>query len=412
MPEFLSLVTPEEGLELLFAQLEINISWEVVSTDRALRRITAVDIYSPQDLPDFRRSTVDGYAVLARDTHGASEGLPAYLEMVGEILMGRESGFSISSSQCGLIHTGGMLPKGANAVVMLEDTQPLKSGEIEVYKPVSPGDNLIEIGEDIKEGEIVIPRGTRLRPAEIGGLMALGITETKVVKPPIIGVISSGDEVIPPAKKPSLGQVRDINSYTLSGVIQDVGARTNHYGIIPDSRDELRAVMARALEECDHLIVTAGSSASARDHTAEIMDELGDPGVFVHGLHIKPGKPTILGLSENKLMIGLPGNPVSALVITQVMIKPILEKLMGLDKPRPRPVLEAELTVNFASQAGREDWIPVRLTEGSPGSWKAEPVFGRSNLIFVLARADGFVRIPPAVTGLEAGAFVSVQLVG
>ena len=367
---------------------------------------------SPQDLPEFRRSTVDGYAVLAKDSQGASESLPAYLSLTGEILMGIEPQCSISDSQCALIHTGGMLPQGANAVIMLEDTQSLSTGEIEVYKAVSPGENLIEVGEDIRLGDPVIPAGTRIRAAEIGGLMALGITAIEVVKRPIIGVISSGDEVIPPEKKPRLGQVRDINTYTLDSMIQELGGQTTRYGIIPDSRDDLREVMTRALKECDHLIVTAGSSASARDHTAEIMNELGDPGVIVHGLHIKPGKPTILGRARDQVMIGLPGNPVSALVITQVMIKPILEKLMGLKNPRPQPMVEAELTVNISSQAGREDWIPVRLSRGSSGSWQAKPVFGRSNLIFVLARADGLVRIPPASTGLESRKIVSVQLTG
>ncbi len=410
MPEFLSLVTPEEALEKVFRQLYPSRILEKVATEDALGRITLDDICSPQDLPDFRRSTVDGYAVLARDTYGASEGLPAYLKLVEEILMGQEPDFELSDSQCALIHTGGMLPNGANAVVMLEDTQPLNNDEIEIFKPAAQGDNLIEVGEDIKEGAIVIKKGTRLRPAEIGGLMALGMTEVDVVKQPRIGVISSGDEVIPPDQKPMLGQVRDINSYTLGTMLQSLGARVHHYGIIPDSRDALQGVMAKALEECDHLIVTAGSSASARDLTAEVMNELGDPGVFVHGLQIKPGKPTIFALAESKLMIGLPGNPVSALVIAQVMVRPILEHILGVDKTGPRSIMEAELTVNIASQAGREDWIPVRLIENSQGNWRAEPVFGRSNLIFVLANADGLIRIPPAVTGLESGATVAVQL--
>jgi molybdopterin molybdotransferase len=346
------------------------------------------------------------------DTSGASEGLPAYLGLVGEILMGTEPKSPVEEGQCFLIHTGGMLPEGADAVVMLEDTQTLSTGEIEVFKPVSPGENLIEVGEDIRKGEPVIPKGTRLRSAEIGGLMALGFTTIKVVKPPLFGLISSGDEVIPPGEEPSLGQIRDINTYSLASLIQDLGARTHPYGIIPDSRDEQREVMTRALRECDHLVVTAGSSASTRDLTAEIMNELGDPGVIVHGLQIKPGKPTILGLAKNQIMIGLPGNPVSALVIALVMIKPILDKLLGLDKPRPQPVVEAELTVNIPSQAGREDWIPVRLIKGPARVWQAEPVFGRSNLIFVLTRADGLIKIPPSSTGLEAGTRIPVQLMG
>ena len=186
MPEFLSLVTPQEALDTLFSQMEVVRTLETVSTDQALGKITAEDSCSPQYLSDFRRSTVDGYAVRALDTHGASEGLPAYLYLAGEILMGQEPEISISGSQCGLIHTGGMLPKGADAVVMLEDTQALENGEIEIYRPAAPGDNLIEVGEDVEKGAVVIPKGTRLRPAEIGGLMALGITELNVVKSPSI----------------------------------------------------------------------------------------------------------------------------------------------------------------------------------------------------------------------------------
>lgn len=410
MPEFLTLVTPQHALDLAFQKLPVSPAKELIATQEALGRITWQDIQSPQNLPDFRRSTVDGYAVLARDTNGASDGLPAYLDLVGEILMGKQPEFSITSSQCGLIHTGGMLPEGANAVVMLEDSQALETGKVEIYRPVAPGDNLIEVGEDVKKGEIVILAGTRLRPAEIGGLMALGMTQVEVVKPPLIGVISSGDEVIPPDRKPDLGQVRDINSYTLGALLSDLGVGVHQYGIIPDNRKSLREVMAKALIECDHLIVTAGSSASARDLTAEIMNELGDPGVFVHGLQIRPGKPTILALAEHKLMIGLPGNPVSALVISQVVIRPILERLLGLKNPRPQPAIEAEISLNVASQAGREDWIPVKLTEKSPGTWQADPVFGRSNLIFILAKADGLVRIPSSVTGLEAGQVVTVKI--
>ena len=410
MPEFLSLITPEEALDMVFSHWEGPRAVEIDRTDQAFGRITAVDICATQNLPDFRRSTVDGYAVRARDTHGASEGLPAYLELVGEILMGQKPGFSLSSAQCGLIHTGGMLPNGADAVVMLEDAQALENGEIEIYRPAAAGDNLIDIGEDVREGDVIIPRGTRLRPAEIGGLLALGITEVQLIKPPLIGVISSGDEVIHPEKDLKPGQVRDINSYTLEGVITDLGAMVKGYGIIPDNREAMRDLMVRALQECDHLIVTAGSSASSRDLTAEIMNELGDPGVIVHGLQIKPGKPTIFAFAGEKLMIGLPGNPVSALVIAWVMVRPILEKILGVENPRPRPIVNAVLAVNIPSQAGREDWIPVRLEGNNSDGWKAEPIFGRSNLIFVLARADGLVRIPPAVTGLETGSIVAVQL--
>ena len=303
-----------------------------------------------------------------------------------------------------------MLPKAANAVVMLEDTQALDAGEIEIYRSVASGENLIEIGEDVSEGGIVIPKGTRLRPAEIGGLLALGITKIKTITPPKIGIISSGDEVIQPDKKPKPGEVRDINSYTLGALISELGAEAIHYGIIPDNRENLREIIQIGLQECDHLIVTAGSSASSRDLTADVMNELGDPGVLVHGVSIKPGKPTIFALASDKVMIGLPGNPVSALVIAYILVKPIIQAYLGLENRKFSASIPAKLTMNVPSQAGREDWIPVRLIEGENEVFQAEPIFGRSNLIFLLAKADGLVKIPSSTTGLEAGAAVSVRL--
>lgn len=411
MPEFLSLITPGEALEILFNVLNPEVKSEIVQTERALGRVTTEDILSPQDLPDFKRSTVDGYAVLAKDTHGAGETLPAYLMIKDEVPMGDEPDFSLASQECALIHTGGMLPRDADAVVMVEDTQILESGEIEVFRAVAKGENVIEVGEDISAGEIVIPKGTRLRPAEIGGLMALGFTSVSTAIPPVIGILSSGDEIVSPSQKTKPGEVRDINSYTLAALIEDLGGEVVHYGIIADSRDEMLKALEKAQQECDHLIVTAGSSASTRDLTAEIMNTLGDPGVLVHGISIKPGKPTIFAVSGEKVMIGLPGNPVSALVIAIVLVSPIIEAYLGIRGSRPKPALSAELTVNISSQTGREDWIPVRVIRTPEGGFHAEPVFGRSNLIFILARSDGLIRIPASATGLEAGTLVTVRLI-
>jgi len=410
MPEFLSLITPDKALDLLFNSINPVVKSEIIDTDKALGRVTIEDIISPQDLPDFQRSTVDGFAVLAQGTHGASESLPAYLALKDEVPMGDKPGFSITSQECALIHTGGMLPVGADACIMVEDTQTLKSGEIEIFKSVASGENVVKVGEDVSVGDIVIPVGTRLRPAEIGGLMALGITSINTAKPPVIGILSSGDEIIPPYQKTKPGEVRDINSYTLGALIVDIGGDIHHYGIIADNRDEMLKAMKKAQQECDHLIVTAGSSASTRDLTAEIMNSLGEPGVLVHGINIKPGKPTIFAVSGEKVMIGLPGNPVSALVIATLLVTPIIEAYLGIRSPRPKPTIAAELTVNISSQSGREDWIPVQLVRGSTGGYKAEPVFGRSNLIFILARSDGLIKIPAPATGLEAGTLVSVRL--
>ena len=411
MPEFLSLVTPDEALKKLFSEINPEIKQISMPTHQALGKVIAEDVISPHNLPEFRRSTVDGFAVLSKDTYGASESLPAYLKIINEVPMGDSPDFSISGQETALIHTGGMLPEGADAVVMVEDTQTLASRELEVFRAVAQGENVIEIGEDVKIGETVLTKGTRLRPSEIGGLMALGITEIKIASPPVFGILSSGDEVIPPDQNPKPGEVRDINSYTLGSLIEDLGGEVIHYGIIPDSRQVTVKAIKKAQQECDHLIVTAGSSASKRDLTAEIMNELGDPGVLVHGINIKPGKPTIFSVAGDQIMIGLPGNPVSALVIAIVLVAPIIEAYLGIYEPRPKPTIPAELSVNISSQAGREDWIPVKLSRTSQGSYLAEPVYGRSDLIFILARSDGLVKIPRSATGLEAGTLVNVHLI-
>jgi molybdopterin molybdotransferase len=319
-----------------------------------------------------------------------------------------------------------MLPAGADAVVMLEYTQQtidqrrvgqlpdptLVSNEIEIFRAVADGENVIRIGEDVAQGQLIQPRGTVMRPAEIGGLMALGITHIKVMKKIRVGLISTGDEVIDPAETPRPGQVRDINSYTLAALVEKNGGEAVRYGIIEDKFDSLKDAAAKALAECDVVIITAGSSASTRDMTADVIRLLGEPGVLVHGINTRPGKPTILGVCSGKAVIGLPGNPVSALVNGYLFVVPVLEKLVGI-RPKPKASVLARLTVNLPSQAGREDWWPVKLIENQRSqieNFDAEPIFGKSNLIFTLAAADGLLRIHPDATGLSAGETVQVFL--
>jgi molybdopterin molybdotransferase len=332
---------------------------------------------------------------------------------------------------------------------MLEYTQTtLESGlrpnpndktEIEIFKSVAAGENVIAIGEDVAQGQVVQPKGSLIRPAEIGGLLALGIIKLRVTKKVHVGLISSGDEVIPPEQSPRPGQVRDVNSYTLAALVTKSGGEPVLYGIVGDTFDALKATAAKALAECDAVVITAGSSASTRDMTADVIEALGEPGVLVHGINTRPGKPTILGVCNGKAVIGLPGNPVSALVNGYMLVVPLIEHLLGAN-PRPKATVQARLTVNLPSQAGREDWWPVKLLlpERSPvgaqskgsalaekrpsttpslrsGSaqdeYNADPIFGKSNLIFTLAAADGLLRIPPDATGLSAGEMVDVLLV-
>jgi molybdopterin molybdotransferase len=409
MPEFLTLLPPAEALEKLLAHLSRKPSIERIAASQALGRVTAEAILAPHPLPEFRRSTVDGYAVSAADTHGASESLPVYLELIGELPMGATPELSVCPNQCALIHTGGMLPDGADAVVMLEYTQQAREAEIEVLRAAATAENVIEIGEDVSDGMQVISAGTRLRPAEIGGLMALGITKVPVARKPRIAILSSGDEVVPPEQRPTPGQVRDINAYTLASAVDQAGGEAVFYGIIPDTHEAMYAAASRAQQECDLAVVTAGSSASTRDLTSEILDQLGEPGVLVHGVNTRPGKPTILAVCEGVPMIGLPGNPVSALVNTYLFVDPVIRTLLGETQPRPRAVLKARLSLNLASSAGREDWVPVRLLLDQ-GEYQAEPIFGKSNLIFTLAHADGLLKIPADATGLSAGEMADVYL--
>ena len=386
-----------------------TVARERVQTLNALGRVTIEAICSPIPLPQFPRSTVDGYAVRASDTFGASESLPAYLRMIGEVHMGSSPGFDLSQGETGLIHTGGMLPDSCNAVVMLEYTQLVGGDTVEILRSVAVGENTIKVGEDVQIGEEVIPLGRRVRPAEIGGLAAMGIIELEVAKKPIIGLISTGDEVISPERNPLPGQVRDINSYSLSSLIDQAGGIPKRYGIFPDQAEVLEAVAARALDECDVVVITAGSSASARDLTARVINSLGSPGVLVHGVAIKPGKPTILAICNRKVVIGLPGNPVSALVIAGFFLVPVVESLLGLSNVGIQTRLNARLSTNVSSIAGREDWVAARYYS-DPSGPIVDPIFSKSNLIFSLVRANCMIRVPADATGLSAGDVVEVQL--
>lgn len=415
MPEFLSLLSPSEALQRFLLALPVPVlESEIVDTESSLGRVTAEPIIAPHPLPSFHRSTVDGYAVRAIDTYGANESLPVYLSLSGEVLMGYATNLNLSPAQCALIHTGGMLPEGADAVVMIEFSQPSRTGEVEILRPVATGENILRIGEDVASGEVVIPDGVRLRPAEIGGLMALGFTRVMVRSKPKIGIISSGDEVVSPEMEIQPGQVRDINSYTLGSLIEETGGIAIRYGIFPDRVDTLQTAAKRALTECDMVVITAGSSASARDITAQVINTLGHPGVLVHGINIRPGKPTILAVCNGKAVIGLPGNPVSALVVARLIVIPVVESLLSLrnvtlrNYTNQQSSVQARLTINVPSQAGREDWIPVRL-KATPEGISAEPLFGKSNLIFTLVQADGLVCIPADVTGRVAGDVVEVK---
>jgi len=411
MPEFLRLAYLSQALRIWLeaAQPLPRAEPEEIPTQAALGRILAEDLRATGDLPPFRRSTVDGYAVIAADTFGASPSLPAYLHLAGEIAMGVAATLDLEAGAAALIHTGGMLPERADAVVMLEDTQPVAGAEIEVLRPVQAGANVLQQGEDVRQGESVLRAGAALRPQEIGGLLALGIERVRCRRQVRVGLLSSGDEVVPPTQEPSPGQVRDVNAGALRALIELAGGQATSYGIVPDEPDLLERAMRQAVADSELGIVTAGSPVSTRATTAEVIRRLGPPGLLVHGLRVKPGKPTILAVAGAVPVLGLPGNPVSALILAQCLAVPMIQAMLGMSRTPMAPGVPARLKENVPSEAGREDFVPVALEPVADGI-EAVPVHGRSNLIFTLTRADGYLRIPPEVTGLRAGAQVEVHL--
>lgn len=407
--ELFNVRTPPDALDLLLTHLAPGVAVEHVALESALGRVLSDDVVAASDLPTFRRSTMDGFAVRAADTYGATESLPAYLDVVDEVLMGHAPTRSLDRGRSARIATGGMLPDAADAVVMVEQTQEVGSNTIEVLRPVAPGENVVQIGEDIHAGEPLLRRGQMLRPQDVGGLAALGITSVCVARRLEVAVISGGDELVPADAMPGAAQIRDINSWTLSALVSRDG-HTPHTGpICPDTYEALYATVRAALDTHDVVILSAGSSVSARDMTAQVVGALGPPGVLVHGVSLKPGKPTVLAICSGKPVFGLPGNPVSCMVTYDLFVRPVLAHLTGA-LVAPRQTVPARLAHNVASVTGREDYIQVRLEYRSDGGLDALPVFGKSNLIFTLVRADGMLKIPLDSGGLSAGAVVDVVL--
>jgi len=372
---------------------------------------------------------MDGYAVRAADTFGASESLPAFLEVVGEVAMGKTADVSLGTGQAAIVHTGGMIPGTADAVVQVEHTQvisgqlsvssgqwavsneqsPVLPFEIEVLRAVAVGQNVLQVGEDVGEGDEILPAGHRLRPQDLGGLLALGITAVAVARRPRVAIVATGDEVVDPGQAIAPGQIRDINSYTVAGLTRQAGGVPMVKGIIGDRFEALQTAAAEALAGADMLVMSAGSSVSVRDMTVQVIDGLGEPGVLLHGVATRPGKPTIVGVVEGKPVLGLPGNPVSAMIQFDMFGVPAIYRLQGVQTVPRRGLVWARLSQNIASESGREDYVPAKLEDTAEGL-VATPVFGKSNLIYTLVNADGLIKLPLNKGGLLAGEWVEVRL--
>jgi molybdopterin molybdotransferase len=409
MPEFFNVLPPDEALAKFFEHLPSTPQSETLHIADALDRVTTETIRASVSIPSFPRSTMDGYAVNARDTFGASQTLPAYLNIIGEVPMGAAPSFDLKPTQAALVHTGGMIPTGADAVVMIEVTQHTRDNEIEVLKAVAPGENILQAGDDISEGNEVVSAGHILRAQDLGGLAALGITQIKVARKPRVALLATGDEIVAPESEMRLGQIRDVNSYSVAGQILRAGGIPARVGIAPDQFDQLKSKAAQALSECEALVVSAGSSVSVRDMTAEVIHQLGKPGMLVHGVAVKPGKPTILAVADGKPVIGLPGNPVSAMVCADLFVVPTIYRLLGCKTLPTNRSVNLRVTHNVSSQAGRVDYVPARIIKRDGEDW-VEPIFGKSNQIFTLVFADGMIIIGRDSNGAQSGEAVEMRL--
>lgn len=404
---FFKAKTPSE-VQKIIKELIKPLSSETMNIQNSLGRVLAEDIISPIDLPGFNRSTMDGFAVKAKDTFGASAGSPAYLNLLGEIKMGEIASMSITDGEAIRVSTGSMIPQGADAVVMIEYTELLDDKTIEITRHVAPGNNIIKYDEDIAKGDIVLHKGHTLRPQDIGALAGIGILQINVVKKPKIAIISSGDEIIPPEQAPNLGQIRDINSYSLSALAVKYGGIPINIGIAKDDYQMLSEKMMQSLEVAQIAIISGGSSVGTRDITIDVIRSLDNAEVLVHGVSIKPGKPTIFAKVGDKYVFGLPGNPVSVMVTFNLFVGYMIRLLSGAEPKLWGPLsVKAKLNRNISSTPGTEEYICTTLIK-SDDKIIAEPILGKSAMISMMVKADGLIKIPQDVEGLEAGTEVDV----
>ncbi|MCF6460352.1 molybdopterin molybdotransferase MoeA [Clostridium sp. Cult3] len=399
--DFFNVVSVEEAQRKVVEVFEDYIfEKEYIPLLEATHRILGEDIISNIDVPEFNRSTVDGYAIKSKESHGASESMPSLFNIIGEVHMGEVSKYNIKSGEAVYVPTGGMVPEGADGMVMIENTEKLDESTLMVYKSISFNENMILKGDDIKIGEIALEKGRRITPESIGVLAALGILQVNVYKKPKFYIISTGDEIIDLDEKLELGKVRDINSYALHSLIIRLGGEVVERTIVRDDYNLLRNEVEKAIGISDIVLISGGSSVGTRDYTAKVIDSFEGAGVFVHGMSIKPGKPTIVGEGEGKIIFGLPGHPVSSIMVFKAIVEYYVRHKMGIIDFTPKT--KAIMDFNFPSSPGRETYQMVKLKE-KDGKLYATPNFGESGMITLLADADGYIVIKTHEEGVYKG---------
>ena len=385
-----------------------QVGTEIAPLEQIYGRVAAEDLRADTDLPDFPRSIVDGYAIRGASSFGASDANPAYLTLCGKVAMGAVPDFSVGAGEAAKIPTGGMLPGGTDSVVMVEHSSALDDTTIEIYRSVAPGQNCIGVGEDYQKGAVLVSRGQIIHPQNAGVLAAFGVSRIRVFRQPRVGILSTGDEIVPVTDTPAPGQIRDINTHTIAGMVSAAGAIPVSYGIVSDDYDTLLSTCRQALNECDTVLISGGSSVGTRDFTVDVIDAFENARILVHGISISPGKPTILADVGAKAFWGLPGHVVSAMIVFARIVNPFIQHLRGANIASDTEIkIPARLQRNVSSVQGRLDYVRVRLLTIDETLW-AEPLLGKSALIHTIAQADGLIEIDKNTEGLDEGAEVMV----
>ncbi len=400
----------EDALEKMLKTLgTLKPNLETVPIGDVLWRILGEDVTSRLDIPSYNKSAVDGYALVAEDTFGSSQASPAELQVIGEISAGSASSLRVDRKEAVQVATGAQVPDGADAVVMVEYTKKARTHTVHVYSPVAPSENVVKAGDDTKKGSIALKKGMRIEPQDVGMLVALGFENVQVAKKPVVGILSTGDELVPSPRLGGLGKTVDVNRPTLSNLVKEHGGASLDLGIAHDNFDDIRQRTREGLEKCDLILVSAGTSVGKADLVPEVINTLGTPGMLIHGISMRPGMPAGLAVVNRKPVISLPGHPVAAIVGFNMFALPIMHQMLGATQDF-RILVRAKLTRRIQSSLGMRTFARV-LVRKSPDGYIAEPVrtLG-SSILSTMIKSNGIVAIPEEMEGIEEGTIIEVDL--
>ncbi len=412
LKEFKKTINIEEALNILFKNIQIkDLEVEEVYLKDGLNRVLSDDIIAPMNIPSFNKSAVDGYAVIAEDTFGASQTNPCVLTIVGSVSMGKVPDLQIKRLEAVEVTTGSIIPNGANAVVMIEYTKKIDEKKIEVYSSVAPNENISRIGEDIKKGDIVLKKGTRLKPPHLGVLASLGFTKVSVFRKPKVAVLSTGDELIEIGTPIEMGKTIDVNRLIISLMVEELGGEVIDLGIAPDNIDVIKSKLKKGLMNADIVVISGGTSVSKIDLVPEAINQIGKPGVIVHGISIRPAMPTGIAIVNGKPIFMLSGYPVAAIIGFNLFVKPLILRLL-FTQDEPKPIVKCRVLRRIPHSTGLRTFVRVFVKKVGE-EYVVEPLrITGSGLLTSMTKANGILIIPENVEGYEVGDLVDVTLIG